>query len=126
MCSPYSSEDQSSQLPSSALLQRLWELREKLMPVESLSDLPESWLEKEFVERGKKKRLGYGVQGAGGHQGKGRGCDTLDKVEESREERKADCGNAPTDILRETSGKTGKNLNWIGHAVLAETGLCGA
>ena len=35
-------------------------------------------------------------------------------------------GNAPTDILRERSGKTGKNLNWIGDAVLAETGLCGA
>jgi len=49
------------------------------MPVESLSDLPESWLEKEFVERGKKKPLGYGVQGARRHQGKGRGCDTLTK-----------------------------------------------
>ena len=60
------------------------------MHVESLSDLPESWLEKEFVEREKKKPLGHGVQGAGRHQGKRRGSDSLDKVEESREERKAD------------------------------------
>lgn len=87
------------------------------MHVESLSDLPESWLEKEFAEERKKKPLGHGVQGAGRHQGKRRERDTLDKVEGKVERReKSRLGNAPIDILRESSGKTGKNLNWIGDA----------
>ena len=33
------------------------------MHVESLSDLPESWLEKEFVERDKKKAFGVWCSG---------------------------------------------------------------
>lgn len=45
---------------------------------------------KSLLREKKKKPLGHGVQGAGRHQGKRRGSDSLDKVEESREERKAD------------------------------------
>lgn len=94
----FPSEDQSSQLPSSSLLQRLWELREKLIHVESLSDLPESWLERKFFRE--KKPLGHGVEVLEASGPKGRNVTPSTKWRKV-ERKKQQTGNVLIDILGE-------------------------
>ena len=63
------------------------------MHVEILSDLPESWLEKEFVEREKKKKSLWGMvfRVLGHIRARGEDVTPLTKWRKSREERKTDC-----------------------------------
>lgn len=81
--------------------------------------------EKEFAEREKKSLWGMVFRVLGGIRAKGENVTPSTKWRKVERREKQTKEMLPLTFLL-SSGKTGKNLNWIGDAVLAETGLCGA